>query len=107
VLDALVSAGANQVNGPSFMLAKPETAQDEARAEAISIARSRAQLYAQAAGLRVVGVVSISENGGAMPQPIMFRRSAADARAAAPAPPVLGGELETNMTVTVQFDLAP
>jgi uncharacterized protein YggE len=42
-----------------------------------------------------------------MPQPIMFRRSAADARAAAPAPPVLGGELETNMTVTVQFDLAP
>lgn len=106
VIDALVSAGANQVNGPNFMLAKPKAAQDQARAEAIRIARARADLYAQAAGLKVAGVVSISESGGYAPQPVMYRRGAMDV-AAAPAPPVMGGELETNVNVTVQFELAP
>lgn len=106
VLDALVSAGANQVNGPNFMLSKPEAAQDEARTAAMKAARARAQLYAQAAGMRVVGIVSISEGGGSSPQPVMFRRGA-DAMMAAPPPaPVMAGELETNVNVTVQFELA-
>jgi uncharacterized protein YggE len=107
VLDALVSAGANQVNGPSFMLSKPEAAQDAARAAAMKTARARAQLYAQAAGMRVVGIVSISEGGNSSPQPVMFRRSADSIMAAPPPPaPVMGGELETNVNVTVQFELA-
>lgn len=107
VLDALVSAGANQVNGPTFMLAKPEAAQDEARASAMKSARARAELYARAAGMRVVGIVSISEGGGSMPQPVMFRRMADSAAAAPPPPaPVMSGELETSVTVTVQFELA-
>jgi len=106
VLDALVSAGANQVNGPNFMLSKPEVAQDEARAEAMKAARARAQLYAQAAGLRVVGIVAISETGGYRPQPMAFDKIMVTAQRAAPAPPVMSGELETNVTVTVQFELA-
>jgi hypothetical protein len=108
VLDALVSAGANQVNGPTFTLSKPEAAQDEARGQAIKAARARAQLYAQASGLRVVGIVSISEGGASMPQPVSFRRSADMAMEALPPPPapVMSGELETSMTVAVQFELA-
>jgi uncharacterized protein YggE len=108
VLDALVSAGANQVNGPNFMLSKPEAAQDEARAAAMKAARARAQLYAQAAGMRVVGIVSISESGNSSPQPVMFRRSAESMMAAPPPPPapVMGGELESSVNVTVQFELA-
>lgn len=104
VIDALVSAGANQVNGPNFMLAEPQAAQDTARAEAIKSARARAELYARAAGLRVVGIVSISESGGYAPQPVMVRQMAMEA--AAPPPPVMTGELETNVNVTVQFELA-
>jgi len=107
VIDALVAAGANQVNGPNFQLAKPDAAQDEARTEAIKIARQRAQLYASAAGLRVAGIVSISESGSYTPQTVMFRRAAMDVAAAAPPPAVMGGELETNVNVTVQFELAP
>jgi len=106
VLDALVSAGANQVNGPNFMLSKPEAAQDEARGEAMKAARARAQLYAQSAGLRVVGILSISETGGYRPQPMAFDKMMVTAQRAAPAPPVMSGELETNVTVTVQFELA-
>lgn len=108
VIDALVSAGANQVNGPSFMLSQPEAALDEARTAAMKAARQRAQLYASAAGLRVAGIVSISEAGGYRPQPVMYREvMVAQAKADAPPPPVLSGELETNVNVTVQFELAP
>lgn len=103
VIDALVAAGANQVNGPSFMLDKPATAEDEARVEAIKTARARAELYAKAAGLRVARIVSISESGGYAPQPVMYlRKEAMDVSAA---PPVAAGELETNVNVTVQFEL--
>lgn len=105
VIDALVAAGANQVNGPNFMLDKPAAAEDEARVEAIKTARARADLYAKAAGLRVARIVSISESGGYAPQPVMYmRKEAMDVSAA---PPVASGELELNINVTVQFELQP
>lgn len=107
VIDALVKAGANQVNGPSFMLAEPDAAQDEARVEAMKNARSRADLYARTAGLRVVRIVSISESGGYTPVPVMYMRKEAMDVAGAPPPPVAPGELEMNVNVTVQFELAP
>jgi uncharacterized protein YggE len=109
VIDTLVSAGANQVNGPSFTMDSPDAALDEARADAVAKAKARAALYARAAGLHVVRIVSISEGGGASPvQPVMYRRvaMAATAPAAAP-PPVEAGELELGASVTVQFELAP
>lgn len=105
VIDALVTAGANQVNGPNFELSQPEAAMDEARVEAMKSARARADLYARAAGLRVARIVSISESSGYSPQPVMFMRKAAADMAAAP--PVAAGELEMNVNVTVQFELAP
>jgi uncharacterized protein YggE len=105
VIDALVAAGANQVNGPNFMLDKPEAAQDEARVEAMKVARARADLYAKAAGLRVARIVSIGESGGYVPQPVMYVRK--EAMDVAAAPPVAAGELEMNVNVTVQFELAP
>ena len=105
VIDALVKAGANQVNGPNFMLAEPDAAQDEARTTAMKDARARANLYAKAAGLRVARIVSISESGGYVPQPVMYMRK--EAMDVAAAPPVAAGELETNVNVTVQFELAP
>lgn len=105
IIDTLVTAGANQVNGPSFMLDKPDGALDAARAEAVKKARARADLYAGAAGLRVVRIVSISESGGyTPPRPVMYRMDSAEAAAA---PPVAAGEVAMNVSVTVQFELAP
>jgi len=108
VIDALVTAGANQVNGPNFALSEPDAAQDEARVAAMKDARARAELYAKAAGLRVARIVSISESGGYAPQSVMFiRATAKDMAPPAPPPPVAAGELELNVSVTVQFELAP
>lgn len=106
VIDTLVAAGANQVNGPAFQIDSPDSAMDEARIEAMKKARARAELYAKAAGLRVVRVLSIAENGGwAPPQPpMLFAR--ADKAMAQSASPVAAGELEMTVTVNVSYELA-
>lgn len=61
VLDALVAAGVNEIRGPILSFDDPEAARDEARSIAVATARSRAQLYAQALGMRVKRVVAVSE----------------------------------------------
>jgi uncharacterized protein YggE len=102
VIDTLVASGANQVNGPSFSMDSPDAAQDEARTNAIAKARARADLYAHAAGLHVVRVLSVAESGGySGPQPVMFRKAAM-----AMDTPVAPGELELGANVVVQFELA-
>lgn len=107
VLDALVASGANQVNGPSFQMAEPAAAMDEARLDAMKNARARAELYARAAGLRVVRIVSISESGGySPPQPVYARAMKAEMVGAAPTP-IAVGEVEAEVSVNVQFELAP
>lgn len=108
VIDALVDAGANNINGPSFQLDKADEAQDEARVAAMAKARARADLYARASGLRVVRIVSISETGAySPPMPIMYARAEMAAPPAPPPPPMAVGEVEAQINVTVQFELAP
>jgi len=104
VIDTLVSAGANQVNGPSFQVEQSDAALDEARVAAAKAARARADLYAGTLGMKVVRVISISESGGYSPPMPMYRM---EAMAAAPAPPIAAGEVALEMNVTMQFELAP
>jgi uncharacterized protein len=104
VIDTLVTAGANQVNGPNFQLDDNEAALDEARLDAMKRARARSELYARAAGLRVVRIVSISEGGGySQPMPVGYAKMA---MADAAAPPVQAGELELSASLQVLFELA-
>ncbi len=103
-IDTLVSAGANQVNGPSFQVEDVDTALDGARREAVAEARKRAELYASAAGLRVKRVLTISESGGYAPRPMMARAVAMDV---AESTPVAAGEVELQVNVSVRYELAP
>lgn len=111
VIDALVAAGANEVNGPSFQLDNPDEAMDASRRAAMKEARDRAELYAGAAGLRIVRIVSISENMSYyQPQPIVFARGKMADMAPPPAPPpppMQPGELQMQATVTILYELAP
>ncbi len=105
VLDALVSQGANQINGPQFGLDKPEAAEDEARIAAIKDARARANLYADATGLRVKRIVSISEGGQGYQPPYPMPMMHKSAEAADVSTPVSPGELRTLVSITVTFEL--
>jgi uncharacterized protein YggE len=104
ILDALVAEGANQINGPSLTIDKPEAALDEARAKAIAAGRARAELYARSLGMRVVRVVSVSESGGyavpppAPPMPMM----AAESRAYTKIEP---GEQKLQVSLAITFEL--
>lgn len=108
VIDTLVAAGANQVNGPSFEVENPEPTLDAARTSAMQKARARAELYARAAGLKVNRILSINESGGwSPPQPVMYRMAAMEAAGAPPPSPFEAGQLQMTMNVTVQFELVP
>jgi len=106
IVDALVGQGINQINGPEFSVDQPEAALDEARAEAVRVARARAEVYAKAAGLGVARILSISEGGEerppARPMMMMARAAAAPEMADTAIEP---GEQKLSVSVTVSFEL--
>ena len=102
VLDALVTAGANQINSVSFSIKDVEALETTARESAIADAHSRAQTYAKAAGVALGGVVAIQEGSVEPPQPI-YRAMATTV--AAPPPPTAAGEQSVTANVTVVFEL--
>ena len=103
ILDALVAEGANQINGPSLTIDKPEAALDEARAKAVAAGRARAELYARALGMRVVRLLSVSESGGITnPLPMVMMRAQAGDSAASKIDP---GEQQLQVTLAMSFEL--
>jgi hypothetical protein len=104
ILDALVAEGANQINGPTLTVDKPDSALDDARSKAIAIARARADLYARALGLRVARVVAISESGANYPVPPPMPVMMA-ARAKGEDTSIEAGEQKLQVTLAVTFEL--
>lgn len=102
VLDRTIQDGANTFNGLTFGLADPVPALNEARKRAVADAMARAKLLADAAGLALGPVVSITEGGAGIPMP-MFR--AADAEFSR-AVPVAAGEITSSASVTMIFELS-
>jgi hypothetical protein len=105
ILDALVGQGANQINGPSLIVDKPEAALDEARARAIAVGRARAELYARSLGLRVVRVVSVNESGGSYPVPPPMPMYARAEMAQAADTKIVPGEQKLQVNLAMTFEL--
>ena len=61
LIDALVAAGANNINGPTFTIEEPEARVREARDKALVAAEQRANEYARRVGARSVRLLSITE----------------------------------------------
>ena len=105
ILDALVAEGANQINGPSLTIDKPEAALDEARLKAIAVGRARAELYARGLGMRVVRLLSVSESGGyAVPPPMPMMVTAMSAERSADTR-IDPGEQKIQVSVAMSFEL--
>jgi uncharacterized protein YggE len=107
VVDAATAAGATNVNGISFRVDDPAAAEAEARSAAVADARAKADQLAADAGVTIIGVVSISESGAQVPQPIYMERAAFDmaAGAAVPTTPVLPGQVELSISVFIQYEI--
>jgi uncharacterized protein YggE len=104
LIAALFEAGANSVRGPSFALADDRAARRSAERAAIEEARSAAENYAVAAGRRLGRLLRISE-----------RRAWTESDGESiivtgtriPATPIEPGEIETHVTVFVDYALVP
>jgi len=99
-LDAVVQEGANQIDGLRFDLQDREPALNDARRAAVADALAKAALYAQAAGMALGPVQSLTEGvaSSGTPQPMM--RMAMDSTENVP---VAAGQITISADVTVTW----
>ena len=106
VIDVGIGAGANVAGGVRFAMKDDATLQKEALDMAVKSARGKADAMAAAAGLRIVGVRTMTEEGG---PGVPVVRAEAQGLAAADArqvPPVQPGELTLRTRVRVVYNFA-
>ncbi|MCH2093753.1 MAG: SIMPL domain-containing protein [Rhodobacteraceae bacterium] len=102
VLDAVLSAGVNEMYGLQFGLQDPEPVLEKARRNAVADAQRRASAFADAAGLTLGAVLTMTEAGASSPR---FEVAAMSARASSV--PVAEGEAEMIARITIVYDLTP
>jgi len=104
--DAVVAAGVNQIDGISFGLKDPSAAENRARQIAVRNLQAKASLYAQALGVGLGGIRSLSEGGGYSPQPApMYAMRAQSMDSSESSTPVAAGELTVRIDITGVYDL--
>nr|WP_111298850.1 SIMPL domain-containing protein [Paracoccus saliphilus] len=103
VLDAIVTAGANEISGITFSREDGAEALDEARRTAVADARRKAEVLAEAAGLTLGPVMTLrdQQTGGGGPQPLMRMEAAM-----ADSVPVQAGEMEMTALVEIEYALS-
>ena len=104
VLDALVTAGANNLSGPMFSIEDDAAAKEEARKRAVASGKARAEAYADMLGYDGVRVLEINE---VIQNRAPYERvttvsveSAADASA-----PVQPGQVSTGVQITIKYEM--
>ena len=103
VLASVVEAGANRINSLSFGIDDDTTLRDQARRAAVENARHLAELYAEAAGVTLGAVLTISDRPTG-PIPVdqgMMRMEMAQADAV----PIQRGENTVTATVDVTWEI--
>ena len=103
ILDAAVSAGANNVYGVSFGVDDMKPFREQARAAAMKDAQDKAGQLAKNANVQLGKVISISEGVRLSPQPLF--RGAEGFAAASIEVPVQTGEMEIIVTLDVRYGI--
>jgi len=101
-LDLLVTAGANQMNGVSFLIRNDTALLAQARAAAVAEARLKAETFAKAAGVGLGSILSIGEGGNEGPRPMY---AAAPMMMRDKAVPVALGEQSVNADITIVWEI--
>ncbi|WP_417496411.1 SIMPL domain-containing protein [Maricaulis sp.] len=96
-IDAMVSAGANNIQDVSFGAEDTSDAMDQARREAIASLLARADLFADAAGFELCGITRMGEDFARPAAPMMM------ARMDSASTPVAAGQLSVTATINADF----
>ncbi len=102
VVDAGITAGANQLQGVSFGLRNDAGARMQALTQAVHESRAEAEAIASALGMHIDGVATVTTEGysSVPPRPYPIAKFAAEA-----ATPVQPGQLEVSASVRVTYYL--
>ncbi len=104
VLDAVVEDGANRLGGVRFDVVDKTDVMETARRAAVADAMARAAVFADAAGVTLGDLVSLTETAGyTAPMPMTALRMEADAGSV----PVATGEVSLQAMVTMVYAIAP
>lgn len=109
ILDSLVTAGSNSIDGIDFSIEDPTPLIDEARREAVSDAQSSAALYAKFSGVKLGRLITISEQSSLQPR---FFTAAAAFRGAKGGNSgeggvsTAGGEVDTTIRVSAEYEFS-
>jgi uncharacterized protein YggE len=101
-VDALVAAGANQMNGIGFTIRDPKPFLASARAAAVEDAATRAQIFAKAAHVALGPILSIEEGSAVPVRPLYPMRVSAALMAPTP---VAAGEQTVAADVTIVWEI--
>lgn len=102
ILDKVVSLGANQIDSIEFGVSEPEALKDEARKRALKNVTDNAKLYAEAAGVTLGQILSITEEDSSY-QPVF--RGAAAPMEMAKAVPIEAGTAAVEVRVRVSWEI--
>ena len=102
ILDAIVSSGATNLNGPSFSISDDSKLKDVARERALASAKSRAMSYARSEGYSGVRVLSISEGMSNQSEAPMMRMEASASKSA---PPIAPGQVGTVVSLNITYEM--
>jgi uncharacterized protein YggE len=107
IVEAALKEGATTLHGLHFVLDDPGPAEAVARTQAVREAATKARQLADAAGVRLGDLVTLSE-AAHIPRPLLTRFEAVRSAIAAPgAPgPIETGELQVVVTVEAQYRIA-
>ncbi len=106
LLDATVTAGANQIGSITFTVADPDKAYATARADAMKNAKGKADALVAAGGGKLGRVITVSDQTTSPGPPQETRYAAAPAAgAAAPPTQIQAGESSVTITVSVTYAL--
>jgi uncharacterized protein YggE len=107
VIDAALTQGATNVDGPRLTLSNPDSARREALDAAVRKAMADARVMARAANVRVGRVLEMSTQGSGesleMARPAMMMRASADA----PVTPIEAGMISVQATVQLRVAIFP
>ena len=105
LIDAAMQAGANNVNRLVFTLKDEQAAQLEALRSASAKAKTKAEAVAASLGMKIVKIISVTENERAV-QPVFRQAMAARAEAAAAPTPVEPGTVEVRSTISMTVEVS-
>ncbi len=105
VLGGALDSGSNQIQGVYFGFDDSDALRQEARKQAIEKAKVKAQELADASGIRLGKIVSISENSINMPYPYGFDARSEAGFGGGGSPPIQAGSQDITATMTVIFEV--